>query len=272
MLPYILTPTSITVIIDGTPKTADESHPYFSAISDAIRDQDWDAIPDLIDVTSAVQTFVSDTLEVTDGQVLYQGEPLHNAAVDRLLSLMAQGFDVQPLVAFLENVTQNPDARAVSGLYDWLERGRLPISEDGCIIAYKIVGENYKDIYTGTFDNSVGAVCEMPRFRVDDNPDRTCSAGLHFCSAEYLPHYGWGGHRVMLVKVNPRDVVAFPRDYNISKGRCCRYEVIQEVDRETAGSYFDNAAVYQFDDDSDDQLVDPWDDEGTIEDDWSTGI
>ena len=33
----------------------------------------------------------------------------------------------------------------------------------------------------------------------------------------------------MLIKVNPRDVVSIPVDYNNSKGRCCKYEVVGEV-------------------------------------------
>jgi hypothetical protein len=32
----------------------------------------------------------------------------------------------------------------------------------------------------------------------------------------------------MILKINPRDVVAIPADYNNTKGRCCRYEVIGE--------------------------------------------
>ena len=33
----------------------------------------------------------------------------------------------------------------------------------------------------------------------------------------------------MIVKINPRDVVSIPTDYNNSKGRACRYEVIGEL-------------------------------------------
>jgi hypothetical protein len=92
------------------------------------------------------------------------------------------------------------------------------------------VREDFKDIHSGTFDNSVGAICEMERNTVDDNKEQTCSAGLHFCSQEYLPNFGSGrGDHVMILKINPRDVVSIPVDYNNSKGRCCRYEVIGEV-------------------------------------------
>jgi hypothetical protein len=33
----------------------------------------------------------------------------------------------------------------------------------------------------------------------------------------------------VIVKINPRDVVSIPTDYNNAKGRACRYEVIGEV-------------------------------------------
>ena len=76
-------------------------------------------------------------------------------------------------------------------------------------------------------DNSVGKIVEMERNEVDDDKDRTCSTGLHFCSESYLNSFG--GERTVIVKINPRDVVSIPSDYNDSKGRACRYEVIGEL-------------------------------------------
>jgi hypothetical protein len=64
---------------------------------------------------------------------------------------------------------------------------------------------------------------------VDDDANRTCSSGLHFCSQDYLSHFGGSDSRVVIVKINPRDVVSIPTDYDFSKGRCSRYEVIGEV-------------------------------------------
>jgi hypothetical protein len=72
----------------------------------------------------------------------------------------------------------------------------------------------------------------MERHEVDDNKDRTCSSGLHFCSKDYLNSFG--GERVVIVKINPRDVVSIPSDYNDTKGRACRYEVVGEIDADKA--------------------------------------
>ena len=247
MLPYILTDTSLTVVIEGKPNVIADTHPNFSKICEKIKASAWDDIPDLIDIPAAIKRFVQGELEVWDNEVRFQGEPLSNAATERLLAMMAQGFNVSPLVNFLTRVVNNPDPRAVNGLYQWLERGNLPITQDGYIIAYKLVRDDYLDHYSGRLDHSVGKVVTLPRFKCDPDPDRTCSSGLHFCSAAYLPHYGSSDSRVVLVKIDPADVVAFPHDYNISKGRCCRYEVVQEIDRATAASFFGNVAVFNTD-------------------------
>jgi hypothetical protein len=34
---------------------------------------------------------------------------------------------------------------------------------------------------------------------------------------------------VMILKINPADVVSIPTDYDGAKGRCCAYEVVAEV-------------------------------------------
>jgi hypothetical protein len=77
--------------------------------------------------------------------------------------------------------------------------------------------------------NAPGNVVEMERNTVDDNMNNTCSTGLHFCSKEYLAHFGGHDSRTVILKINPRDVVSIPADYNATKGRTCRYEVIGEL-------------------------------------------
>ncbi len=168
--------------------------------------------------------------------------------------MLEEDFPVDPLCNFLTNLKLNPSKRAVDELYGFLEKNSLPITPDGHFLAYKKVRDNYKDIHSGTFDNSVGQVCEMPRNEVNEDKDQTCSSGLHFCSLEYLPNFGYGtGNRVVILKINPRDVVSIPSDYNNAKGRACRYEVIDEhlVDgglRDTTEA-FDSVVVGDFEDD-----------------------
>jgi hypothetical protein len=78
-------------------------------------------------------------------------------------------------------------------------------------------------------NNAPGQVLEMERNEVDDDQNRTCSTGLHFCSESYLSCFGDSTSRTVIVKINPRDVVSIPNDYNNAKGRACRYEVVGEL-------------------------------------------
>jgi len=105
------------------------------------------------------------------------------------------------------------------------------------------VRSDFTDCHTGKFDNSPGQVVTMPRNEVNEDKDQTCSSGLHFCSLSYLSSFY--GDKVVILKINPRDVVSIPSDYNNAKGRCCRYEVIEEKSRDGRDSVeaFDSVVV-----------------------------
>jgi hypothetical protein len=163
------------------------------------------------------------------GDDLYiNGEKMETALTSRIRALRRDGKPVEYLLSFLRNVAQNPNAYSIREIYEFLEKNDLPITEDGHFLAYKKVTHDYKDCYTKKIDNSIGAKPFMDRKECDDNRNNTCSRGLHFASYDYMREYS--GERIIIVKINPRDVVSFPTDYNLSKGRCCRYEVIGEVD------------------------------------------
>jgi len=243
--------TGATIVIGTNVHTIANDHPNFETIKDAYADPSrHEELEDLISVTKAINKHSASTnIRVENGKLFYGDREMRTGLARRIIQMVSEGKEGQaaPLVNFMGNVMLNPSYRAVEGLYEWLERSNLPITPDGCFIAWKMVRDDYKDIYSGKFDNSVGCVVEIPRNQVDENPDRTSSSGLHFCSNDYLSSGYARGGRTMMVKVNPRDVGAFPHDYNISKGRCCRYEVIEEVTHEEAQTRFTRTptAVYR---------------------------
>jgi len=220
----------IAATINGQSYTIDTDHPKYSQALEAVRSKDWNGFVNLVNISQQVQSYFDGTeVEIKDGSINYHGQIIHNTLTKRILSFMREGLPHEPLLNFFKNLMDNPSKRAVDELYDFLEAGELPITEDGHFLAFKNVRSNYFDIHSGKFDNSVGKVCEMPRNAVDEDKERTCSYGLHFCSIQYLPHFSDGENgKTMIVKINPRDVVAIPADYNNTKGRTCRYEVIAE--------------------------------------------
>lgn len=241
-IPFILTSNSLSFVLGNKPYVIPASHQNWDKLVDAFNQgADGETIEPLVEIAQSVVNFMNGEIQIVDGVLFYRERELNNHLTRRILQhLEAQQPGLaDPLIALLAKSLENPSYRAVDGLYEWLEVSNLPITPDGEVIAYKIVGEDYRDLHSGRFDHRPGNVVEQPRNQCDENPDQTCSAGLHFCSAGYLPHYGNSpGNRVVIVKIHPRDVVAFPRDYGIAKGRCCRMEVVGEVDRETAASVF----------------------------------
>ena len=231
--PFIMQGNSITVVIGSKPHTISKSHITFQKVLDAIKAQDWDLVKDIIEPVKVVLNYGKGNVSVQGEELFWKGKLMHNALTGRMIAMLQDGFPIEPLVNFMENLMTNPSKRAVTELYGFLEKNSLPITPDGHFLAYKKVSDNYLDIHSGTMDNSVGKTVEMERNEVDDNKDQTCSTGLHFCSQEYLPHFGNGSSNcVVIVKINPADVVSIPSDYNNAKGRACRYEVVGEIGNE----------------------------------------
>jgi hypothetical protein len=269
--PYILTDQSLTFYVDGTPHQVLRDHPQFSHIVEAVEAGDPIAveltkpivkvIEALVDLTPTTDSErwsrrAAGTLEVTEWGVTLDGKSINGHVIDRLMDVLKAGMDPTPWANFVRKLHQNPSSTSRTELYGWLEKSGMPITPDGDFLAYKRIRSDYRDIHSGTFDNSVGQVVEMARLDVDDDRNRTCSSGLHFCSKDYLPHFGRNGSedRVVLVKINPADVVSIPADYDDTKGRTWRYEVVGEMTLEEAGVRDWEPISYEFgDDDFDDE-------------------
>ncbi len=237
MLPHIYKDNgTISVgMPDGAMKQVDTAHRNYKEIVAAIKAGEDSKVIDLINIAQQIERAVrasadTDNVRIVDGEVLFQGEPIHNSLTTRIINMADEGFDIGHMVRFLENLMMNPSYRAVNELYNFLEAGAIPITENGTFLTYKKIREDWTDVYTGNYDNSIGKSPEMPRNHVNEDSSETCSAGLHVCSYEYLPSFGTSpGNRVVICEVHPRDVVSIPDDYKNTKMRVCKYKVIGEV-------------------------------------------
>lgn len=230
--PYLIQGDNIVVVIGTNSHTISKTHVTYQKVLDAIKVNDWDTVKDVIEPKKVVLNYGKGNVEIQGDKLFWKGTEMHNALSRRMIQMLQEDFPIEPLVLFMENLMNNPSKRAVTELYGFLEKNDLPITPDGYFLAYKKVRKDFLDIHSGTMSNKPGEVVEMERNQVDDDQNVTCSTGLHFCSQDYLPHFGSGcqsGDRVVIVKVNPADVVSIPNDYNNSKGRACRYEVIGEL-------------------------------------------
>ena len=77
------------------------------------------------------------------------------------------------------------------------------------------------------FTYKLNVEVRIPYDEVDNDKNNTCSFGLHVGSQEYATNFQ--GDCCILVKVNPKDVVSVPTDYNGQKLRCCAFTPIAEL-------------------------------------------
>lgn len=261
-IPHIESDNALTVFIDGAPKAFPSDHPSFNAIRAAIHSGDEETIRRLSDVRLTVADQTLGRVQILDNTVLVAGREVTGRLVDRILDMLALGSQaVSGYIKFLDNLYSNPSRTAIQELYQWIESCDCPITPDGCLLAYRYVNNDFTDGYTGTvfqkpaadmtegelttyskpvmsgakgevttqvIDGITTIFCD--RNEVDDVRDNHCSNGLHFCSYSYLPNYV-GSMNILVVKINPADVVSIPSDYNYAKGRCNRYQVVSKIEQ-----------------------------------------
>ena len=131
--------------------------------------------------------------------------------------------EINRIKPFLENMFKNPFIDAVHEIYDYCKAMDFEITDDGCFLAYKKVRKDLGSIFDkGKTKHKIGEYTEVKMY--DTERTNVCSKGLHFCSKSYLQYYP--GEVIIIVKVNPMDVVSIPVDYNFAKGRCRKYLVV----------------------------------------------
>lgn len=144
------------------------------------------------------------------------------------------------LLRFFDRLRKNPSSNSVKQLYGFLECGGMPITSDGCFLAYKGLQSDYwsksgnpatkvlqgKSDECGRILNKPGTVIEVQRNNVDDNPEKLCSSGLHAGSFEYASNWATNDGKVVVVKIDPVDAVSVPTDGE--KLRACKYKVLTD--------------------------------------------
>lgn len=240
------TPTTITVVDQETAKvyTITNTQPNWSRVVELVKEEDNDdEILQTISVRGAVENF-SPTGEITvvGNDVRYKSRTLHGLDVDHLLEAIRTGNKRQAkaLTLFLENKQFNPSYRAVNDMYKFRQDRGMPLTDDGCFLAYKGVLASYwsrnanpativlsgQTNEQGQILNTIGSYIEVDRKCVEDDPSKGCGEGLHAGSLEYAS--GWG-EKVVIVKINPKDVVSVPTAED-NKMRICAYTVVGECE------------------------------------------
>lgn len=248
---YIISATAITLILTTSDNNivrrviSKDNNAYASIIeflgADDLADKSADDLLAIIDKKSTPD--LKGLVEDGD-KYYYNGQLLPEALCKKIKSIKATGVSFAPFEAFIERIVQNPSATSIAELYDFLAYKELPITADGCFIAYKgirsngysIKGNLNTTVLTGTVDeegriknDNFGEKISVARNQVDDNRDKHCSFGLHVGSLDYAKGWSASVRRIIMVKVDPADVVSVPSDHSFQKCRVCAYTPMADL-------------------------------------------
>lgn len=238
--PFTASPQSVVVFFNGKMRNIPSSDPAFAELYEHLKNPVHDilTVERLVDKGTMLERLTVGEVTVRGNGVYYKGAAIHSSLAEKLLRMLDAGFDASNWARFLSRVMENPSERSRACLFDFLSHWNAPITEDGHFIAFKRVRNDYRDIYTGTMDNSPGQIVSMAREKVNDDPNQTCSYGLHVAATSYLASYASAsGHRTIACKIDPVDVVAVPTDYNGAKMRVCSYLVLGDAEE----TFYNNA-------------------------------
>lgn len=219
---YQITNSSISIIYKGEAYDVDATHPNYKALRNALLDERWDEVAKNITVRSSLENWSSGQFSLQGEAVLFGQTPVPEKLGAKILAALREGSNPDPWLRFWEKLQENPSWRSVQQCFNFISEHEIPLSEEGYILAYKGVREDFKDVHSGTVDNTPGAEVSYPRNEVSDDPDVPCHVGLHVGSFAYANSFG---KIVVLCRVHPRDVVCIPRDSGFAKMRCCAYSV-----------------------------------------------
>lgn len=227
---YIIGEDFIVVTHNGKPHTVYEGDARFHNLKNVITKGNWNHLESALSAAKTIEKYGFGKVKVFENEIHYDGKPVHSAITKRVFEFISQNHPFEHLVKFMDKIMLNPSERSREQLLHYLDLYKLPIDENGDFLAYKAVNSNFKDLYTGTIDNSVGKIVKVDRKRVDDDPYSACSYGLHLGNWGFISgSYNNPDYKILLLRVNPMNVVSVPHDANSQKMRVCEYEVVKLV-------------------------------------------
>jgi len=224
-MPYQITNNTVMLVVDGEPHEIDSTQPNYEKLRAAVLAGDWDTVREHLTVEQAITDWTFGAFTVQNNSIYYNGEVLPAPFSQRVLKMVGKGEDPKPLMRAAERLEDNPSYRSRNQTFDFLMRNQgIPFTDDGFILFYKGVRNNFRDVHSGKFDNSPGQKLSMKRNRVSDDPTVACHFGFHVGARSYAATFGQG--KTVICKVDPADIVCVPNDSSQQKVRVCAYEVV----------------------------------------------
>ena len=218
-----------SVLVNGALHNFDSTHRRYNELKQAILDEDESTLVTLL-ATNSFKDWSDGVFTVTPDKTYY-----HNIEVDPyihklIVKCFKENLEVKYLLNFVKNLYINTSDRVIKELLPFLQMHNISITDDGHFLAYKGLSGDYKDVWTGKVDNSIGVINYMHRKDVNDDKTVCAAGGYHVGSYAYAKNYSRG--QLVICKVSPADVVCVPEEFDLGKIRTCKYEVLCDCTKE----------------------------------------
>ena len=220
----------LVVITPGNaPKNISVDNQIYKKIKKAIEKDNLSLINELLFPAKELEKKTKGVLKIKDtGEVLLKNKLINPVIANIGKDLLEKGYPLEPLIALDNNINNSKNEWVKEQLIRFLKSNKSPITEDGCFIGYKGVLElegHLYDCYSSKILNDIGRTVSMPYSNVIADPHQNCCAGLHVAAYDYV-FSCYPNKTHIIVKVNPKDVVSVPYDYENQKIRVCKYKVL----------------------------------------------
>ena len=231
----------IILVFGSRTITIPPSHPNYEAIREELEDTpvDFEYILTIADIPRALNQFIEEArantslmVDTLRKVVTYDGRDLPSMFAEKLLKLMRHDMAPTTIINFLQKLYSNKTPSVIEDLLPFCSVNNFMLWDDGDILGFKSVREDFKDHHSGRFNNTPGNICRMPREEVNVDRYSPCSHGLHVAARVYAENFNSYKSRLLVVKVDPRHVVAIPIDHDQQKMRCCEYMSISEIGKD----------------------------------------
>ena len=252
---YIMSNQSLVSFIDGERHSCSFGSLRYKSALEAIQNDDDEAFAqamtgneiDTLNAKAETQGF-----SIIGGILKLDGVEIIGSLQTKLTRMLREELPIKGFVNFIRKLRKNPSRSSVKELYDFLSYAELPITEEGNLIAYKGIQDDYYSCTAGSMSlkkgkvdengrvyNGIGEEIECERVEVDDDRRNQCSNGLHVGSHDYAVGFG---SKTVVVEVDPAHVVSVPLDCECQKMRVSGYRVICDYGKEIESATVDSDA------------------------------
>ena len=103
-----------TVVVNNQSYTFDVEHPHYMGLVECVKSGDVDEFNELINAGIVIENWSEGKFRFENGVLYYVDEQVHSSITSRIIQMIREGFEYQPILNFLERLYQNPSFLSIN--------------------------------------------------------------------------------------------------------------------------------------------------------------